>query len=394
MRRQFKLNVWGSLAALCLLATACQKAAPPAARPPSPVTASQPAQREVVEWDEYPGRLDAVATVEVRARVSGYLQSVQFKDGAEVKKGDLLFVIDPRPYQADLDHAEANLKQAETRLQLACNDLTRAERLLQSKAISAEEADSRSNAKREAEALVQSARALVETAKLNFEYTHITAPVDGRIGRKLMTEGNLVNGNQGQSTLLTTIVSVDPIYCYFDADERAALKYQQMTREGKGENMRDGQVVCELELANETGFPHKGVLDFVDNRVDSATGTLRVRGLFSNPSPDRVLQPGYFARVRVPGSGKYRTLLVPDQAVGTDQGQKFLYVINDQDTVEYKMVKLGPIIDGLRVIREGIQSNDWVMVNGLMSVRPGVKVAPKREALAGTPAPPLAAAKQ
>ncbi|MDB6110956.1 MAG: mexE [Pedosphaera sp.] len=394
MRTQFKPSSLGSLAALCLLATACQKSSPPAVRPPPAVTASQPAQREVVEWDEYPGRLDAVAMVEVRARVSGYLQSVQFKDGAEVKKGDLLFVIDPRPYQAELDHAEANLKQAETRLALASNDLTRAERLLQSKAISAEEADSRSNAKREAEAMIQSARALVETAKLNFEYTHIIAPVDGRIGRKLMTEGNLVNGNQGQSTLLTTIVSVDPVYCYFDADEQSALKYQQMTREGKGDNMRDGQVVCELELANEKGFPHKGVLDFVDNRIDPATGTLRVRGVFPNPSPDRLLQPGYFARVRVPGSGKYQTLLVPDLAVGTDQGQKFLYVINDQDMVEYKMVKLGPIIDGLRVVREGIQSNDWVMVNGLMSVRPGAKVTPKREALAGTPVPPLAAARQ
>jgi multidrug efflux system membrane fusion protein len=392
MRIQFKPSSLGSLAALCLLATACQKSSPPPARPPAAVTANQPAQREVVEWDEYPGRLDAVDMVEIRARVSGYLQSVQFKDGAEIKKGDLLFVIDPRPYQAELDRTAANVKQAETRLELASNDLTRAERLLKSKAMSEEEADSRRNAKREAEAMIQSARALLETAKLNFEYTQITAPVDGRIGRKLITEGNLVNGNQGQSTLLTTIVSVDPVYCYFDADEKSALKYQQMAREGKGDNMRGGQVVCELALANETGFPHKGVLDFVDNRIDAATGTLRVRGVFPNPSPDRVLQPGYFARVRVPGSGKYRTLLVPDQAVGTDQGQKFLYVINDQDTVEYKMVKLGPIIDGLRVVREGIRSNDWVVVNGLMSVRPGAKVAPKRE-VAAAPAPPMAAAK-
>src|SRR5437899_7423006 len=181
--KRFKFLALGALAALCLVATACHKPSPPPARLP-PVTANQPAQREVVEWDEFPGRLDAVAMVEVRARVSGYLQSVEFKDGAEVKKGDLLFVIDPRPYQAELDHAEANLKQAETRLQLACNDLTRAERLLQSKAISAEEADTRSNAKREAEAMIQSTRALVETAKLNIEYTHITAPIDGRIGRK------------------------------------------------------------------------------------------------------------------------------------------------------------------------------------------------------------------
>lgn len=386
-----KLRAFGSLSAICLLATACQKSDPPSAMPPPAVTANQPAQREVVEWDEYPGRLDSVDMVEVRARVNGYLQSVHFKDGAEVKKGDLLFVIDPRQYQADLDRASADLTQAESRFELASNDLDRAERLLKSKAISEEEADSRSKSKREAGAAILSARASVETAKLNMEYTHITSPIDGRIGRKLITEGNLVNGNQGQSTLLTTIVSVDPLYCYFDADEQSMLKYQQLAREGKGDNIRDGQVVCELELANETGFPHKGVLDFVDNRVDPATGTLRVRGIFPNPAPDRILQPGYFARVRVPGSGKYQSLLIPDLAVGTDQGQKFVYVINN-DTVEYHTVKLGPLIDGLRVVREGIHSNDWVIVNGLMSIRPGAKANATRAALTNMPPASVASA--
>ena len=336
-----------------------------------------------MEWDEYPGRLDAVDMVEVRARVSGYLESVHFKDGAEVKKGDLLFVIDPREYQAELDHAEAEVKQSETRLELASNDLDRAERLLKSKAISEEDADSRNKAKREAEAAIQSAQALKEVAMLNMEYTHITAPISGRISRKYVTEGNLVNGNQGQTTLLTTIVSMDPIYCYFDADERAILKYQQLARDGKGEDFLGGKVLCEVELANETGFPHKGVLDFVDNRVDPATGTLQVRGTFPNPGPDHVLQPGYFARVRVPGSAKYPALLVPDEAVGTDQSQKFVYTVNDQNFVEYKKVTLGPIIDGLRVVRSGIHSNDWVIVNGLMSVRPGAKVAPTRATIGG-----------
>jgi len=387
-----KLHAFSSLAAICLLATACQKTDPPAMPPPPAITANQPAQSEVVEWDEYPGRLDAVDMVEVRARVSGYLQSVHFKDGAEVKKGDLLFVIDPRQYQAELDRATADLTQAETRFELASNELDRAERLLKSKAISEEEADSRNKAKREAEAAILSARASVETAKLNMEYTQITSPIDGRIGRKLITEGNLVNGNQGQSTLLTTIVSVDPLYCYFDADEQSILKYQQLAREGKGDNLRDGRVVCELELANESGFPHKGVLDFVDNRVDPATGTLRVRGIFPNPAPDRVLQPGYFARVRVPGSAKYQSLLIPDLAVGTDQGQKFVYVINE-DTVEYRTVKLGPLIDGLRVVREGIHSNDWVIVNGLMSIRPGAKAKATRTALSTNAPSPMAAAK-
>jgi membrane fusion protein, multidrug efflux system len=387
-----KLHLFSSLSILCLLATACEKQNPPAMPAPA-VTANQPAQHEVVEWDEYPGRLDSVDMVEVRARVSGYLQSVHFKDGAEVKKGDLLFVIDPRQYQAELDRATADLTQAQTRFELASDDLDRAERLLKSKAISEEEADSRSKSKREAEAAIQSASASVETAKLNLEYTHITSPIDGRIGRKLITEGNLINGNQGQSTLLTTIVSIDPLYCYFDADEQSMLKYQQLARDGKGDNLRDGKVVCELELANESGFPHKGVLDFVDNRIDPTTGTMRVRGIFPNPAPDRVLQPGYFARVRVPGSGKYQGLLVPDLAVGTDQGQKFVYVINS-DTVEYRTVKLGPLVDGLRVIRDGILSNDWVIVNGLMSIRPGAKANASRAALASTPAPEMTTAKQ
>src|SRR6266700_4582177 len=263
--RQSKFVTFSGLAALGWLAAACNHSKTTTPRPPPAVTANQPAQREVVEWDEYPGRLEAVDMVEVRARISGYLQSVHFKDGTEVNKGDSLFVIDPRPYQAELDRAAAELNKSESRLELASNELARAERLLKAKAISEEEADSRSEAKREAEAAIDSARASVEVAKLNLEYTQITAPIGGRISRKLITEGNLVNGTQGQSTLLTTIVSLDPIYCYFDADERSILKYQQLAREGKNENIREGRVACELELANETAFPHKGVLDFVDN---------------------------------------------------------------------------------------------------------------------------------
>ncbi|MDB6064122.1 MAG: mexE [Pedosphaera sp.] len=399
MRPSYNLQILGSLAALALVAAGCEKSGAPGAQmqpPPPPVTANQPVERDVVEWDEYPGRLDAVNMVEVRARVSGYLQSVHFKDGAEVKKGDLLFVIDPRQYQADLDRAEAELKQAESRLELAVNDSARAERLLAAKAVSEEEADSRKKSKREAEAAIQSFRAMVETAKLNVEYTHITSPIDGRISRKLITEGNLVNGNQGQSTLLTTIVSLDPVYCYFDADERSVLKYKQLAREGKRENVQDGQLVCELELANETAFPHKGNLDFEENRIDPATGTLRLRGVFPNPGPDRILQPGFFARVRVPGTAKYPAMMIPDLAVGTDQGQKFVYVVNDKDVVEYKPVKLGPLIDGMRVVRSGIEPKAWVLVTGLMSVRPDAKVTPNRAvpavAQADTQAP--ASAKQ
>ena len=368
------------MAALLLLLTGCHKASPPPMRPPPAVTANQPVQREVVDWDEYPGRLEAVEMVEVRARVSGYLQSVQFKDGAEVKKGDLLFVIDPRPYQAEMDRASANLTQAQVRLELTKNELSRAERLLKSSAISEEEADSRNKAKREAEAALESARAAMEAAQLNVEYTRITAPISGRIGRKLLTEGNLVNGNQGMPTLLTTIVSLDPIYCYFDADEKSALRYQQLARAHKAEDFRESQVAMELELANETNFPHRGMLDFMDNRVDSATSTLRVRGVFPNPAPQRILQPGFFVRIRVPGSAKYRAMLVADPAVGTDQGEKFVFTVNDQDEVVRKPVQLGPVVEGLRVIRNGLQPNDWVIVNGLMSIRAGAKVQAQRVA--------------
>ena len=374
---------YAKLALVCLTAAGCHRTAPPAPRPPPAVTVNQPAQREVVEWDEYPGWLEATDMVEVRARLSGYLESVHFKDGADVKKGDLLFVIDPRPYQAELDRAQANLLQAETRLELASNDLARAERLLKSKAISEEEADSRSKAKREAEAAIQSASASMEMARLNLDYTHITSPIDGHVGRKLISEGNLVNGNQGQSTLLTTIVSVDPIYCYFEPDERSILKYQQLARDRNGDNTTRGKVACELALANETGFPHVGVLDFMDNQVDTKTGTMRVRGVFPNPGPDHILQPGFFAHVRVPGSAKYRALLIPDQAVGTDQGQKFVYVVNDQDVVDRRTVKLGPVIDGLRVVREGIHAGEWVVVNGLMSINQGVKVKPQKAEIGG-----------
>jgi RND family efflux transporter MFP subunit len=373
-------------AALGLFVAGCgPSAAPPGQLPPPVVVVNQPLEREVMEWDEYQARLDAVEMVEIRARVTGYLQSVNFKDGAEIQKGDLLFVIDPRPYQADADRAAAELNQAESRLELAKNEQARAERLLKSKAISEEEADTRSKARREAEAALQSARASVETAKLNLEYTRITAPISGRIGRRLVTEGNLVNGSLGVSSLLATIVSLDPIYAYFDADESSILKYQQLAREGKGDSLRDGKVVCQLELANETGFPHHGLLDFVDNRVDATTGTLRVRAIFSNPGPDRLLQPGYFTRVRVPGTAKASALLIPDLAVGTDQGQKYVLLVNSANTVEYRTVKLGPIFEGLRVVRGGLKSSDWVVVNGLMSAIPGVTVNPTRAALTNAP---------
>jgi membrane fusion protein, multidrug efflux system len=385
MQMRILAKLAGLVAATGLLVTACQKSGPGQAGgppPPPPVTVNQPLFKDVVEWDQYQGRIEAVDSVEVRARVSGYLESVKFKDGDEVKQGDLLFVIDPRPYQAELDRAEADLLQSRTRFELASNDLDRAGRLLKAKAISEEEADSRAKAEREAAAAIQSSLASVEMAKLNMEYTGVTAPISGRIGRKMITVGNLVNGNQGESTLLATIVSMDPIYCYFDVDEGAILKYQRLAREGKEDELDGGKVRCEIELGNETDFPHKGLLDFVDNRLDAATGTLRVRGIF--PNPDRILQPGFFVRARVPGSSRYPALLIPDEAVGTDQSQKFVFTIDGDDVAQYAPVTLGPLADGLRVVRSGLHSNDWVVVNGLMTIRPGAKVNPTRAGIAST----------
>jgi membrane fusion protein, multidrug efflux system len=363
---------------LCLLLVGChQPAANPSPSPPSPVvTVSQPMQREVVEWDEYTGRLEAVETVEVRARVGGYLEKVHFKDGAKVQKGDLLLIIDPRPYRAELDRAQGKLARARAQLDLAKNDLVRAERLFQRRVISEQEFDTRAKNVREAEAIVQSAQAAVDMAKLNLEFTEVRAPISGRISRRLVAEGNLVNDGTGTATLLTTIVSINPIYVYVDADERSVLKYRQLAREGKRVSASDQPIPADLALANEEGYPHKGMIDFVDNRVDPGTGTLRVRGVFPNPDGDLI--PGFFARLRVPGSGQYQALLVPDRALAMNQGQKYVLVVNGENTVEYRPVKPGPVVDGLRVIAEGLKVDDWVLVEGIQRVRPGVQVTPEQ----------------
>jgi multidrug efflux system membrane fusion protein len=379
------------LVAAGLFSAGCHKGPQAAPQMPPPnVTVNQPVLREVTDWDEYPARLEAVDSVEVRAKVSGYLKAVHFQDGAEVKKGDLLFEIDPQEYKAQYDHSLADLNSAQSKFELASNDWARAQRLFQDKTISIGESDMRNSAFHSAEAELLSSKAMAEMAAINLGYTQITSPIDGRIGRKMMTEGNLVNDSQGQTTLLATIVSLDPIYCYFDADEGAVQKYQKMIREKTG--IPDGAVPCEIELESETGFPHHGVIDFMDNRVDPATGTLRIRGKFANPGPDRILQPGFFARARVPSGPKYTALLIPDLAVGTDQSQRFVLVVNDKSVVEYRPVKLGPEVDGLRVVREGLQSNDWVVVNGLMSARPGTPVNAARAAIGETPQNPPAVA--
>jgi RND family efflux transporter MFP subunit len=364
------------LALIILLQIGCGGNEGPMTPPPPKVTVSQPVVRELIEWDEYTGRLEAVDSVEVRARVSGYLESIHFQDGQIVKKGDLLFVIDPRPYQAELDQAEAELKLAKARLKLAQDNVVRAKKLLSARAISEEEADTRVSDERVARATVEQSEAAVLAAKLNVEFTRVTAPISGRISRKLVTEGNLINGGTG-GTLLTTIVSLDPIYCYAEADEQSFLKYTRLAQEGKRPSSRQVRNPAYLALADETGFPHKGYIDFVDNQLDPSTGTIRGRAVFANP--DLTLTPGLFARVRIPGSGRYKAILLPDEAIGSDQSQRFVMIVNDENTAEYRKIELGPMVNGLRIIREGLNPEDWVVVKGVQRVRPGVKVDPQRE---------------
>ena len=380
-----------ALSGLLLLMTACgqQQQAPAAPPPPPKVTVSQPINREVMEWEEYTGRLEAVESVEVRARVNGYLQSIHFKNGANVKQGDLLFVIDPRPYQAELERAKAELALANARFERTGKDLARAQMLVRARAVSEEEVDTRISEQRQAQESVQAARAMVNAAQLNVEFTQVRAPISGRISRNLVSVGNLITGGTTQSTLLTTIVSLDPIYCYFEADERSYLRGIRQARNGERASGRAGKQPVYVALADEENFPHQGSLDFVDNRLDQNTGTITVRAVL--PNPDLLLAPGLFARVRVPAGDKYKALMLPPEAVGNDLSQQFVFVVNEQHLVQYRKVTLGPIIDGLRVIRDGLQPDDWVIVNGVQRARTGAKVDPiKQDNTGSQPSAPAA----
>jgi RND family efflux transporter MFP subunit len=334
---------------------------------------SPPVEREITDYYEYTGRTAAKDTVEVRARVSGYLVNVNFREGAVVKKGDLLFQIDPRPFQAVLVEAKGQVAQWEAKLARAEADVARYERLLPKGAASQKDLDQAVADRGEAQAAIQSARGAVDRAALDLEFTRVTAPISGRIGRYLITEGNLVTMN---STLLTTIVSIDPMYAYFDVDEQAVLHLRQLIRDRKIRNPRAGEeVTVLLGLANETGFPQRGTINFVDNQVNPQTGTVRLRGVFAN-EPE-VLLPGYFVRVRLLFGQPHRALLVTERAIDTDQGQKILYVVNDKNEVVSRPIGLGALHDGLRVIEEGVQPGERVIVNGLLQVRPGITVDPK-----------------
>jgi multidrug efflux system membrane fusion protein len=363
----------------------CAKPPPVADTGPPEVTVSRPIQRKVTDSDYYTGRIEPVETVEVRARIRGHLIKVAFQDGAEVKKGALLFEIDPRPYEAALEAAKAALKSAQASQTLFNAEYKRTAVLVTQRAASREELDVAQGKRDVAAADVGKAQAAVDKAKLDLEYTRVTAPIDGRISQTYVTVGNLINAGGGE-TLLTTLVRMEPMYVNFDVDERALLRYleDRNSRDGKmhdAEHIKDLKIPVWLGLANQEGYPRKGSIDFADNHVDPRTGTIRVRGVFSNE--DRVLAPGMFARVRIQSSDPYLALLVTDRAIGTNQGQKYVYVVDAENKVEERPIKLGPLSDGLRVVQEGLKPDDWVVVKGMQRVREGMEVTRKEGPMPG-----------
>ena len=358
-----------------------------AAPPPPAVTVAKPVQRPIVDQDEYVGRFVAVDSVEVRARVSGYLDRVHFNDGQIVKQGDLLFTIDKRPFQNTLDQARANLVLARSNLTYTESDLARGQQLVRDKTITEQTFEQRAQAKRNAEASVAANEAAVRQAELDLEFTELRAPVAGRIGDRRVTPGNLVTGGTGgNTTLLATIVSIDPIRLEFTFDEAAYLRYERLSSDGKEVTGRDGSVVVALRLIDEKDFAHRGYMDFVDNVIDRSSGTIRGRAVFSNPSG--VFTPGMFARVRVPGSPVYQALLIPDAAIASEQARKYVLVVDAENIARQKYVTLGQVVDGLRVIKDGLTADDRVVVNGLMHARSGAKVNPQEQVAPQAAAPP------
>lgn len=370
----FKRSMFIVTGLAAFLAGCGEKGGAPAEPPPPEVTVAKAISRDLTEWDEYVGRIAAIDDVELRARVNGYLEKTHFKDGQMVKKGDLLFTIDPRPYQALVDKAAARLSEAEAALALADSNLKRAESLLKSNGISAEEVDIRRGNEQAATAEVQAAKADLAAANLDLEFTRVKAPIDGRIDRDLVTPGNLVSGGSDGATLLTTIVSVDPIHCYFEADESDYLKYVRLDREGKRPSSRDTANPVELGLADEEGFPHKGKMDFVENAIDRDTSTIQGRAIFDNP--DKTLTPGLFARVRLRGEVLENAVQIPDGAIGRDQAENFVWVVDEKNIANRRAIKTGSLIDGLRVVSEGLEAGERIVVNGLQRVRPGISVFP------------------
>jgi RND family efflux transporter MFP subunit len=357
-----------------LLAGCGEKPAPQAGAAAPPVTVAQPVKRTVTDWDEFTGRFDAIEEVQVRARVGGFVTNVEFKDGDMVHAGDLLYIIDPRPFEAVAEQADGQLSDARAKVELAKRDLDRGLALVQTSAVSEQLVDQRRQALQAAHAAVTQAEGALKAAQLNIEFTHVIAPIGGRVSRHLVSVGNLVQGSEGGSTLLTSIVSLDPIYIYFDMDEATYLKYNRLWFEGKRPSSRDNPNPVQVALTGETKPSHDGKVDFLDNRLDVSTGTLRGRAVI--PNKDLSILPGQFGRVRLIASAPYDALLIPDNAIATDQSRKIVFVVKEDNTAEARPVILGPLDEGLRVIREGLKADDRVVVDGLQRVRVGAKVSP------------------
>jgi len=374
-----------------LTVTGCKKksAPQPAALPVNVVTA---VEKEVNEWDEFTGRLEAVESVEIRPRVSGYITEIHFEAGAIVKKGDLLYVIDPRPYQADFDRASAELERTQAELKLSQIELDRAKELRAKNTISASEFDQKAATYQGSSAAARSAEAAKNSAGLNLEFTQIKSPIDGRVSDARITLGNLVQPGAGPESVLTTVVSVDPIYAKVDADENAILKYVKLSSEGKRVSARTAKIPAFIELGNETDFPHEGVVDFVDNRLDPGTGTVRARVVLKNWNPN-LITPGFFVRVRIAGATPYRAALIADKVITSQQGLKFAFVVKPDNTVERRTLETGPIFEGKRIVKSGLKDGEKVVSTRLQILQPGMQVTPVPEATptSGPDAKPSAA---
>ena len=369
-------STFAALSLLALAVAACSKAQEQAAAPPPPaVTVATPTVRTVTDWDEFVGRFEAIQQVQIRARVGGFVDSIDFKDGTIVKAGDLLYVIDPRPYTATLLQAQGQLADAKAKVDLAERELARAMELVRTNAVSEAAVDQRRQQSQAAQAAVLQAEGALKRAELDVSFTNVTAPIAGRISRHLVSVGNLVQGGEAGATVLTSIVSMDPIHIYFDMDEATYLKNNRLWHEGRRPSSRDTPNAVQIMLSGETKPSHEGNMDFVDNRLDVATGTLRGRAVV--PNTDLSILPGQFARIRVIGSAPYEALLLPDTAITNDQSRKIVFVVNKDDTVEMRPVTLGPLDQGLRVVREGLTKDDRVVVDGLQRARVGAKVTPQ-----------------